>query len=440
MGFQSLGDAISYLDKFQFHGFRLGLERIEAALKALGNPQTSYPTIHVAGTNGKGSVCAALSSILQQAGYKVGFYSSPHLVRLNERFRIDMMPIGDSLLKGLIEETASLVENGLELSYFEFTTAMAFSCFAKCKVDFAVIETGLGGRLDATNVVLPLLSIITNISLDHQSYLGRNLEQIAFEKAGIIKGGIPVVAGELEKGPLKTISRVCNKKNAPLYLLGRDFSIKTHPQTDTFDFTMGGFQLKDASFGLMGKFQMENAALAVASARILVDKGLPINHANLRQGLARTFWPGRNELLRGSMWVLLDGAHNEAGIEVLKDSVVQLVNRLQLSGKRILLWACTNEGKDKDPLLMLKMIAPLFQKIFITEPQGPRMPVSVDEWRFLKKPDNTVLVKDYKEAIETVFANSREGTLLVIAGSLYLVGPARQYLLEKGFKQVHKST
>ena len=440
MKFQTLEDAISYLDRFQFHGFRLGLERIEEVLKALGNPQNSFPSIHVAGTNGKGSVCAALSSILQQSGYRVGFYSSPHLVKLNERFRIGMIPIDDPLLKKLIEEVGSLVEKGFELSYFEFTTAMAFLCFARCKVDLALIETGLGGRLDATNVISPLLSIVTNISLDHQSYLGHSLEEIAFEKAGIIKKDIPVVAGRLEKGPLQVISEKCHRKNARLYLLGRDFFIQRHEKTDTFDFSMNGFHLKNARFGMFGEFQIDNAALAAASARLLTKKGMSIDQDNLRHGLDKTFWPGRSELLKGDTWVFIDGAHNEAGARALKNSITQLTDRLPFTGKKTLLWACSNEGKDKDPLAILQIVAPLFQKVIITEPQGPRRPVTVEEWKELAIPENAMLVKNYKEAIDTIIAQCKKNDLLVVAGSLYLVGPARHYLLGKDFELVHKNT
>ena len=215
MKFESLKDAENFLNKFQFHGFRLGLERIEAALKALGHPERDYPCIHVAGTNGKGSVCAITSSILEKAGYRVGFYSSPHLFRLNERFRINLRPVSDEKLKALIEEVASLTEKGYELSYFEFTTAMAFLYFSWERVDIAVIETGLGGRLDATNCILPLVTAITNISLEHTAYLGRTIKKIAFEKAGIIKGGCPCICGNVNEKALKVIERVAKKKVPP---------------------------------------------------------------------------------------------------------------------------------------------------------------------------------------------------------------------------------
>jgi len=377
MEFSSVKKAITYLNEFQFHGFRLGLERIKAALKALGNPHESYPCIHVAGTNGKGSTCAAISSILQEAGFKVGFYSSPHLVELNERFRINFDPIGDKELKELIEETATLIEQGLELSYFEFTTAMAFSCFRKHGVDFAVIETGLGGRLDATNLITPMVSVITNVSLEHQSYLGKTLEEIAREKAGIIKNRVPVVAGNLEKGPLKVIEGVCQKRQAPLFLLGRDFSIRAHEGPRIFDFSSGNTILKDIDFGLGGGYQMENAALAVETCLRLMDQGTEIEHAHIIKGLSETAWPGRSELLAGKIWAFLDGAHNEAGLEGLLPSVRAISNDISKIKKKVLLWACSNEGDDKDPAAMLEKVAGLFDEVIITEPAGPRKPVTI---------------------------------------------------------------
>ena len=434
MKFPTVDEAIAYLNKFQFHGFRLGLERIDAVLDALGNPHETYPTIHVAGTNGKGSVCAALSSILQEAGYKVGFYSSPHLVKLNERFRINMEPIDDSFLKELLEETASLSEKGYELSYFEFTTAMAFSCFAKKGVDIAIIETGLGGRLDATNVITPLISIITNISLEHQTYLGNTVEEIAFEKGGIIKKGVPVVTGRLDGGPLKVISRICQEKEAPLHLFGRDFGIKRHGDSALFDLWMDNATIKNVRFGLMGKVQMENGAVAAFVCRLLERMGLSVSQSDIVKGLAKTYWPGRSELFKGSCWVFMDGAHNLAGLESLRNSLQQLETLLPGIGKKSLLWACSNEGGDKDPVKMLQTIAPLFKEIIITEPQGPRLPVTIEEWANMDTPDGVTLVKDYREALDVSLSALNSDDLLVVAGSLYLVGPVRERLIARGFK------
>ena len=433
MIFSDKKEAVSYLDRFQFHGFRLGLERVEAALKALGNPQEAYPCIHVAGTNGKGSVCAAIATILLKAGVRVGFYSSPHLVELNERFRINLEPVDDHFLRFLIEETASLVEKGYELSYFEFTTAMAFSCFRHEHVDLAVIETGLGGRLDATNVIKPTLSIITNISLDHQSYLGSTEEEIAREKAGIIKEGVPVVAGTISRGPLEVIQGVAKSKGCELKILGRDYRVENSSSGNRFDFISEDLTLKGLRFGLRGPFQIDNAAVSLQACCKLRSLGYNIKDEDLYWGLLNTRWPGRSELLKGDLLVLLEGAHNQAGIIGLLKELKELEKELSVSNK-ILLWACSNEGGDKDPLKMLKTISPLFQKIFITEPRGPRKPVTVKEWKELTLPKRAVLKKDYKKALKEIVSRFKGDNLLVVAGSLYLVGPTRSYLRSLGFK------
>jgi dihydrofolate synthase/folylpolyglutamate synthase len=194
-GYNNFRSALSYIDKFQFHGLHLGLERMTAILKVLGAPERAYPCLHIAGTNGKGSTCAMAASILQAAGYRVGLYTSPHLSSLRERFRIGDTMISEEELTREIEKIRHFIERGYELSYFEYTTAVAMDWFAEREVDLAVFETGLGGRLDATNVITPLVSVITNISLEHQSYLGSTIPEIAREKAGIIKRGIPVVTG-----------------------------------------------------------------------------------------------------------------------------------------------------------------------------------------------------------------------------------------------------
>ncbi len=439
MKFSSVQEAVAYLDKFQFHGFRLGLERIEAALKGLGNPHESYPCIHVAGTNGKGSVCAALSFILQEAGYRVGFYSSPHLVKLNERFRINFEPVSDNELKELLEETASLVEKGQELSYFEFTTAMAFSCFRHNKVDIAVIETGLGGRLDATNVITPVVSVITNIAKDHQSYLGHTLEEIAAEKAGIIKEGVPVVTGRLEPTPFKVIEKIARDKKARLRLLGRDFFIFGNTTLRSFNYEDEDFKLSNVKFGLGAGFQWDNAALAIAASRILNSKNIALEAQHILSGLGKTRWPGRSELFRGKPWVFLEGAHNEAGLKGLKATLDRLSRELPSISQSLLLWACSNEGDDKDPASMLATISPAFDKVFITEPSGPRRPVAVEEWQKLAKPPSTKLFKDYRQALDEILAEADENTLVVVAGSLYLVGPVRKELLRLNFQEVRMS-
>ncbi len=434
--FKGYDEAISYLDRFQFHGFRLGLERIEAVLKELGDPQKAYPCIHVAGTNGKGSVCAALSCVLEEAGLRVGFYSSPHLYRLNERFRLDMEQVSDKELVQLISDIACLVEQGFELSYFEFTTAMAFSWFARKEVDIAIIETGLGGRLDATNVVIPKVSVITNISLEHQAYLGTSLGDIAYEKAGIIKTGVPVVIGDVVREASSVLMEVAARKMAPVIAFDRDFHIVQRPRC-IFDYSGARLELQGLSFGLYGGHQLSNAAVCLAAIEELITQGVDIGENAIRCGLSRTFWPGRSELfVKEGRKVFFDGAHNMAGVVALKKLLLACRSDRLLPERMSLLWACSDEGGDKDISGLLREIAPLFQQIVITEPVGPRRPVTIEQWQAAAWRFNAGLEKEWETALACLLEDMGEHSLLVVSGSLYLIGPVRKRLMDQGFVRI----
>ncbi len=430
MKFDSLKDAESFLNKFQFHGFRLGLERIEAALKALGNPEREYPSIHVAGTNGKGSVCAITSSILEKAGLRVGFYSSPHLFRLNERFRINLSPVSDEKLKALIEGVASLIEKGCELSYFEFTTAMAFLYFRWKKVDIAIIETGLGGRLDATNCISPLVTAITNISLEHTAYLGRTIKKIAFEKAGIIKRGCPCICGNINETAFRIIEKVAQKKDVRIRALGRDFFAKktsNSPLKQVFSYK-GELEMEGLSLGLLGDYQVENAASSIAICEELRKKGFRIEEWDIREGLKSAYWPCRNEIIKvKGGYVLLDGAHNESGLKRLSNFLKDLIESIRPK-TTTLIFAASNEGEDKDFSKMLKIISPFFDRIIITEPKGPRRPVTIDEWKACIQGSNIEFEKELKKTVEKGVFRKPRPFLTVVAGSLYLIGPFRKIL------------
>ncbi len=436
--FSSCREAVSYLDRFQFHGFKLGLERIRAALNALGEPQKRFPCIHAAGTNGKGSVCAAVCHVLKAAGFRTGFYSSPHLHKLNERFRINMEPVSDSQLTGLIAEIASLVEEGLELSYFEFTTAMAFAWFARMKVDLAVIETGLGGRLDATNIIRPMVSIITNVSLEHQSYLGKTIKDISREKGGIIKESVPVVTGVLDKEAEEVILARAAELKCPVRRLGKDFGIYSRRE-GTFDYSGPVFKLEGLRFGLRGKHQLENAATAIAALELVAERGFEVTEKAVRSGLWQTSWPARSEFLqKKGVTVLLDGAHNMSGVNALKGLLLEHLRQEQAPPKprRSLLWACSDEGGDKDIFSILQQIAPFFGRIVITEPPGPRKPVGIGEWmQYPLEEWPAVLEKDWQKALSSLIKAAADFPFLVVSGSLYLVGAVRHELLKTGFEK-----
>jgi dihydrofolate synthase/folylpolyglutamate synthase len=425
--------AVEYLNGFQVHGFRLGLERMDAVLAALGNPHMAYPCIHVAGTNGKGSVCAITAGILSAAGSRVGMYISPHLHSVRERFRIGGGMISESDLCRLILKIRELVEAGYELSYFEYTTTVAMVWFAEQGVDLAVFETGLGGRLDATNVVRPLVSVITNISLEHCSFLGRTIPEIAREKAGIIKENVPVISGVADVPARSVIRGKSLELDAPLSELGRGFTVRRNGD-GTLDFRGRKWEINGLELALMGDHQMANAGLAIAACERLGGAGFRIPEAAVRSGCRAVSWPCRAEFLRGSCLVLLDGAHNPDGVRTLKAFLEELFAGEGAGGvRRTLLWACSNEGGDKDFVSMLKEIAPFFQRCIITEPAGPRKPVTVEDWQKAGVPGGVCLMEDWREAVDACLSGSCSSGFLCAAGSLYLVGAVRTRLMERGF-------
>ncbi|MCU0613914.1 MAG: Mur ligase family protein, partial [Desulfobacterales bacterium] len=250
-------------------GIKLGLDTIRAILKGLDNPQSKFLSIHVAGTNGKGSIASALSSIFKQAGYCVGLYTSPHLVKFNERIRINGTPISDMDVLNAYEAVKVVYEGDRDPTFFEYTTAMAFHEFARAKVDWAIVETGMGGRLDATNVLKPRLSIISNISLEHRQYLGNTIAEITAEKGGIIKHGIPVVTGVNQKEAVEVLKDIAQKQEAPLFRLGEHFRVRKNKNSNTFSYVGISSTWKNMKAGLQGNHQIENAALALAACEIL---------------------------------------------------------------------------------------------------------------------------------------------------------------------------
>ncbi len=419
-------EALNYLSSFQFHGFRLGLDRILDILKALGNPQLAYPCVHVAGTNGKGSVCAMLTQILKEAGYKVGLYTSPHLYSLTERFRVGTRQIEQDELVKQITHMKSFVERGYELSYFEYTTAIAFQWFKEQGVDIVVLETGLGGRLDATNVITPIVSVITNVGLDHQSYLGNTLEEIAREKAGIIKANVPVVSGVVGDAAQKVIENTCRTLYTKPLVPGRDFELASAPD-GLLTYREPGIEIQDIRPGLIGDHQVKNTSLAIAAIKRIQGKGFEISDNAIRKGCANVEWPGRGELINGPTQILLDGAHNQDGVWSLK----RLIRDLKPAGRTCLLWACSNEGGSKDYRAMLNELRGLFDRIVITEPPGPRVPVTIREWSRAGLGSGIVLEHNWETALLNALDTLGERDFLCVAGSLYLVGAARNWLMDR---------
>jgi len=403
-------------------GMDFKLERIELVLRDLGSPHRAYPVIHIAGTNGKGSVAAMLHAMALAAGLPAGLYTSPHLVRFTERIRVgDAEITPDEVVRLAAEVHRAATLKGVELTFFEFTTVLAFRYFADRSVPLAVVETGLGGRLDATNVVEPEVSVITSIGFDHQEFLGNTLAAIAGEKAGIIKRGRPVVVGPVPREAQEAIGRRAVEQQAPVWWSGQEFA--WWGTEANWCFRGPGGTCAGVQLALRGRHQCENAAVAVAAAQALPD-GLRWPSEAWRLGLENVRWPGRLEVVRQQPLVVLDGAHNIDGVRTLAETLPQLVGERRVH----LLFAVM---ADKDWPEMIAALAPRIYDVVVTRPLPRRSadPREVaQEWgRFVP----TVRIEeDPQRAIESVLACAAEDDAVLVAGSLFLVGAVRSVLCE----------
>ncbi|NUM52142.1 MAG: bifunctional folylpolyglutamate synthase/dihydrofolate synthase [Candidatus Hydrogenedentes bacterium] len=408
-----------FLASLEFHGIKLGIDNIRRLLDVANNPQRGYPVIHVAGTNGKGSVVAFAASILRAAGLRVGRFTSPHLLDVSERFLIDATPIADVDLDRHIDFfRGASHELPNPPTYFEVCTAIALRHFAECKVDVAVIEVGMGGRFDSTNVVEPEVCAITNIALDHQKYLGNTLEEIAFEKAGVIKTGVPVVVGECMPGPFDVIETVARECNAPIKLKGRDFTFAVggDPLSSTLSYRGPTFNLTDAPISLAGMHQVENAALAVALMES-VQRNLSITESAIVRGLADTQWPCRLERVLDDPPVYIDVAHNPAGIQRIVESMPPCV----------VVFAASS---DKDVGEMLREIAPLARKLILTEFEGSRA-TPADKLSAAAGAIPHEMTTPLRDAIAVGMKEASAHCPLLITGSIFTAGQARRMLASK---------
>ncbi|MBU0479737.1 MAG: bifunctional folylpolyglutamate synthase/dihydrofolate synthase [Proteobacteria bacterium] len=436
-------EAWSFLDNLQFFKIKLGLDSMRAFLKSVGDPQREMKFVHVAGTNGKGSVSANLLTMLSAAGYRTGLYTSPHLTSVRERFRINDAYISEEEFARHASRIRSVLD-GKQITYFEFTTALALLWFAERRVDLVILEVGLGGRLDATNVVEPLVGVITNVSMDHEAYLGNTLQEVASEKAGIIKKGVPVVSGVAEDISREVVVETCRAKGAVLYLLGRDFSyLETGNGVWSYHGLNEGRSFSGLPRGLAGGYQTGNSALALAVIDILGDKGFNVPEETIRSSIGKVSWPGRLEsfcltepllekidcrdvgadplLFRR---YLLDGAHNPAGIEGLAEYLEHLPGKPRL----IMVWASMS---DKDYGSALRRIALLVDRLIFCRPEEERSATPEELTRAL--PDaqrgKAVGAESVARALEVARNLATGEDLICVAGSLYLVGAARGLLL-----------
>ncbi len=412
-------------------GIKLGLSTIQGILAGLGDPQTRFRVIHIAGTNGKGSIASALSTILRLSGRRVGLYTSPHLVRFNERICIDNRPIGDDEVLSAHREVKRVHQGDREPTFFEFSTAMAFHAFAENGVSWAVVETGMGGRLDATNVVSPELAIITNISLEHRTYLGNTLERIAREKAGIIKPERPVVTGVRQPAAVAAVEERAREVSAPVFRLGRSFKVRRRPD-GAFTYMGMDHTWRNLRSGLPGYHQVDNAALVLAACEVLGRSGVDLPEEAVRRGLMTNRWPGRLEVVSHDPYILLDGAHNLMAARNLASFLAK-----DLSGRKITLVAGILD--DKPHAAMLKTLLPVCAKAVLTRADSDRSlpPETLARVAEGALRDVTV-IPVVADALAHAIDTADPDTAVCVAGSLYVVGEAREALEKRGFfREVH---
>lgn len=411
-------DPLAYLSGLNSTVIRLGLKPVSRLLSRLGNPHKKYPSILIGGTNGKGSIAAMTASILRMAGLRVGRYTSPHLIDLRERINVDGSMIPSEDLRACIEEVRAHL-GGEEVTYFEFLTAVAFLHFRYERVDVAVLEVGMGGRLDATNVVTPVVSVISNISLEHRSYLGNSLEEIAREKAGIIKAGGICVTAARQKKVVEVFRRASRAKGAKLYRIGSDIKVR---RTGEGMFSYRGIhrQYRGLSCPLRGRHQFENAAAAIAAAEIFAAKRVAVDDRAVYQGIAGVQWEGRLEILRHAPTLVVDGGHNPAGITVLCRALKE-----DFSYKRLILVFGVLD--DKDYAGMLKKLLSLADSVIITRPAIGRavspaglLPL-VGQYR-----KRVRIVEKSDEALRLALNQAGKDDLVCVTGSLYLVGEVKR--------------
>lgn len=421
--FKSYNKSIEYLYGLQALGIKLGLANTSHLLRLLTNPQEKLKVIHIGGTNGKGSTAAMVSSILGRAGFRVGLYTSPHLVSFTERIRINNCEISESRVAELTDFIYGKIEGTdlvRDITFFEFTTAIAMLYFAEQDVDIAILEVGMGGRFDSTNVVDPLLSIITNVSVDHQQYLGKTIHEIAMEKAGIIKKGGILITGITQPSILAYIRERCLSNGSILYRVGRDFRGR---KIADGRFNYYGLKNKYSALrlNLLGKHQITNAVTALGAIEVLREKGFEIKDEAIYEGLDNTYWPGRLEIVQRDPLVVLDCAHNPAAAKVLRDTISDgtfSFNRLFL---------VLGIMMDKDFKTLISKLAPLADKIVLTQPRMDRAASPQVLYEEVKKyHKETETVHDVKEAVSLALSLAQREDMVCITGSIVTVGEARE--------------
>lgn len=427
-------EALQFIHESHKFGMRLGLDNIKKLLELLGDPQNNLKIIHVAGTNGKGSTCSFISSILKESGYKVGLYTSPFLETFTERIRVN----GENIREEEVGKIVSLIKEKIEImvsegySYpteFEIVTAMAFYYYNQEKVDFVALEVGLGGRYDATNVIdKPVVSAITSISLDHTGILGDTLAKIAFEKGGIIKEDCPTIVYPQQEEASEVIKNICaEKKSKYIECDFKNIEIKSsNINSQIYNCNINGKELRDLEIKLIGDHQIKNSIVALNVIEYLNDiKITNISEENIRKGLLETKWPGRIEKISENPMFIIDGAHNEEGAKSLANSIDKYFenkNKILVIGML----------EDKDIESVLDLLIPKFNKVITTTPDNPR---AIDANKLKEKIERynieVTCKPNIKEAVDYALEISNKDDVIISAGSLYMIGNVRTIIVNK---------
>lgn len=428
--------AIEYIYNLNKFGMKLGLKNITGLLSIFDNPHLKIKVIHIAGTNGKGSTAAVLHSILQKANYKAGLYTSPHLVDFQERMKINDEYITQDEVCDLLERLKPAIQkiahtDGFQHpTFFEVITAMAYLYFYEKEVDFAIMEVGLGGRLDATNVCQPLISVITHIDFDHMAQLGNTLAEIAAEKGAIIKENAPVVCARQSAEADVVIKRIAQEKKTLLYTFGEEFNatlICSLLRGNHFQYCGIYNNYHNLFVPLVGEYQLENTSLAIAAAELLHNNGFNIRRDAIIEGVESSQWPGRFEIVREKPMIILDGGHNPNGINQFMENLKRLI-----PNKKII--AVLGIFQDKDYRVMVKTVVSQVNQVIITMADNPRAtPASLlaEEARRYIAADKIIETTNVKAAIDQAIRIAQEEDVICITGSLYTVGEAESYFLKK---------
>lgn len=427
-------EALQFIHESHKFGMRLGLDNIKKLLELLGNPQNNLKIIHVAGTNGKGSTCSFISSILKESGYKVGLYTSPFLETFTERIRVN----GENISEEEVGKIVSLIKEKIEImvsegyscpTEFEIVTAMAFYYYNQEKVDFVALEVGLGGRYDATNVIdKPVVSAITSISLDHTGILGDTLAKIAFEKGGIIKENCPTIVYPQQEEASEVIKNICaEKKSKYIECDFKNIEIKSsNINSQIYNCNINGKELRDLEIKLIGDHQIKNSIVALNVIEYLNDiKITNISEENIRKGLLGTKWPGRIEKISENPMFIIDGAHNEEGAKSLANSIDKYFEN---KNKNLVIGML----EDKDIESVLDLLIPKFNKVITTTPDNPR---AIDANKLKEKIERynieVTCKPNIKEAVDYALEISNKDDVIISAGSLYMIGNVRTIIVNK---------